>query len=68
MDRDIYHELGTLRALADIGARTIAELLDEDASEFRAQWNRDGAKTSLKFIQAELAKLDAQKEVDTAAG
>ena len=67
IDRDIYRELGVLRALADIGARTIAELLDEDVSDFRKEWNRDGAKISLRYIQEKLAEIDGAEEVDKTA-
>ena len=67
LDRDIYRELGTLRALADIGARTIQELLDEDVSDFRREWNRDSAKTTLEFIQNKLAEINGEKEVDANA-
>ena len=67
IDRDIYRELGVLRALADIGARTIAELLDEDVSDFRKEWNREGAKINLEFIRKQLAEIDGAEEVDKAA-
>lgn len=67
MERDIYRELGILRALADIGARTIAELLDEDASDFRKEWNRESARINLEFIRKQLAEIDSAEAVDKSA-